>query len=126
MANLVKICLSKGEEKLACHLTNFYEIGIDESLLIRAIETKQFNWLKHVWVMKKHYIGLRSDSDCHKLSLAHLFDVVKYCFEDQQQIKESAMVICNWMLKTDDNMMISLLYHYFDEVALKFIGYYYH
>ena len=62
MANLIKICLYKGEEKLACHLTNFYEIAIDEELLIRAVETKQFQWIKHVWVMKKNWLGVRNDS----------------------------------------------------------------
>ena len=91
MANLIKICLYKGEEKLACHLTNFYEIAIDEELLIRAVETKQFQWIKHVWVMKKNWLGVRNEPLSKKLSLANLFDFVKYCFEDEMQQKECAM-----------------------------------
>jgi len=91
MANLLKICLYKGEEKLACHLTNFYEIAIDEELLIRAVETKQFQWIKHVWVMKKNWLGVRNDPQSKKLTLANLFDFVKYCFEDEMQQKECAM-----------------------------------
>lgn len=45
MANLIKILLFRKEEKLACLLTAYYEISIDNGLIFQAIHNKQYLWL---------------------------------------------------------------------------------
>ena len=42
MTNILKILLFKGEEKLACILTAYYELAIDDDMIFRAIENLHF------------------------------------------------------------------------------------
>jgi hypothetical protein len=59
MANVVKILLYRGEEKLACLLTAYYEISIDEEMIISAIDHGHFDWLNFVFAFGKNYTGVR-------------------------------------------------------------------
>jgi hypothetical protein len=45
LTNILKIILFKGEDKLACVLTAFYEIALEEDMIFRAIEHSQYSWL---------------------------------------------------------------------------------
>jgi len=54
MANLVKILMYRKEMDLACYLTVFYQIAIDEEMVKNAIEMKQFSWLRYVYAFKKN------------------------------------------------------------------------
>jgi hypothetical protein len=45
LTNILKIILFKGEDKLACVLTAFYEITLEEDMVFRAIEHSQYTWL---------------------------------------------------------------------------------
>ena len=58
-ANIIKIFLYRGEEKLACMLTAYYEISIDEEMYLMAIENGNFDWLNYVYAFGKNYIGVR-------------------------------------------------------------------
>ena len=60
MANIVLILLHKGEEDLACFLTAYYELGLEESAILYAIDKGYFKWLDYVWAFGKNYIGRRS------------------------------------------------------------------
>lgn len=59
MANIVKILLYKKEENLACLLTAYYEISIEDTYYYTAVENKNFKWLEFVWAFGKNFIGSR-------------------------------------------------------------------
>jgi len=40
VTNILKILLHKEEEKLGCLLTGYYELAVDEEMVIRAVEMK--------------------------------------------------------------------------------------
>lgn len=63
MTDILKIILFKNDEKLACLLTAFYEIAIDDDMLFRALEKNNFIWLQYVWSFKKNFLGPRSSTD---------------------------------------------------------------
>ena len=49
MANIIKILLFRDEIHLACFLTAFYEICLDEVMIQQAIEQDHYHWLNYVW-----------------------------------------------------------------------------
>lgn len=60
MQNIIKILLFKDEEKVACILTAFYELSLDEDMIFKAIENRHMAWLQYVWAFKKNFIGPKS------------------------------------------------------------------
>lgn len=63
LTNILKILLFKGEEKLACVLTAYYEIALEEDIIYRAVEHGHFQFLQYVWAFKKNFLGQRSEAD---------------------------------------------------------------
>ena len=59
MANIAKILLFKKEEKLACLLTSYYELSIQDEAYYSAVQNKNFKWLEFVWAFGKNYTGSR-------------------------------------------------------------------
>ena len=59
MTNILKIALQKEEEKLACIITAYYEIALEEEMIVRAITNSNYQWLLFVWAFDKNYIGPR-------------------------------------------------------------------
>jgi len=57
MANIVKILLFRGEEKLACLLTAYFEVALDMEMFKCAVENRFFEWLQYVYVFKKNWVG---------------------------------------------------------------------
>lgn len=49
MTNILKIALQKEEEKIACVITAYYEIDLQEEMIIRAITNNNYQWLMYVW-----------------------------------------------------------------------------
>jgi hypothetical protein len=47
--NILRIALNIQEEKIAEMLAAFYYIAIDEDMIVRAIKTRQFAFLKAVF-----------------------------------------------------------------------------
>ncbi|CDW78613.1 UNKNOWN [Stylonychia lemnae] len=124
MTNILKILLFRGEEKLACLLTAYYEIAIDDDMIFRAVENMHFYWLQFVWAFNKNVLGPRNTTDATPITYTQLFDIVKNMYETSSQIKEGIKMICQWLLITDDNILLALLYHYQDNLALDYMGYY--
>eukprot|EP00347_Sterkiella_histriomuscorum_P022855 403336899 len=124
MTNILKILLFKQEEKLACMLTAYYELAIDDDMIFRAIENMHYHWLQFVWAFKKNFLGPRNSVDSTPITYTQLFDIIKNMYESTNQIKEGIRFICQWMLITDDNILLALLYHYQDNLALDYMGYY--
>lgn len=59
MASIVKILLYKKEQKLACFLTAYYELSLEEDSYYLAVDQKYFQWLEYVWAFGKNYVGSR-------------------------------------------------------------------
>jgi hypothetical protein len=57
MTNVLKIALQKEEEKLACIITAYYEVTLEEEMIIRALTSENYQWLFFVWAFDKNYIG---------------------------------------------------------------------
>jgi hypothetical protein len=57
MANIVKILLYRGEEKLACLLTAYYEIALDREMIRAALNSKNYEWLQYVYAFGKNFVG---------------------------------------------------------------------
>ena len=69
MGNIIKILLYKNEEALACYLTAFYEIYIDQNMLEKAIMNNHYVWLNYLWVFKKNKILEKPDEKDKKSSV---------------------------------------------------------
>ena len=63
MTNVLKIALQKEEEKLACIITAYYEVALEEEMIIRALTSENYEWLMFVWAFGKNYIGLRNRAE---------------------------------------------------------------
>lgn len=60
MTNILKIALSKNEEKIACIISAYYEIALEEEMIVRAISKDNYQWLLFTWAFDKNYIGARN------------------------------------------------------------------
>lgn len=49
MTNIIKLALKNEEENIACIATAYYEINLDEDMLIKALAGEKYEWLKYVW-----------------------------------------------------------------------------
>jgi len=56
MANIIRILLYRKEEDLACYLTAFYNIHLDQKLIKQAVHGKFYKWLKFVWAFDKNMV----------------------------------------------------------------------
>ena len=83
MANIVKMLLYRSEISLACTLTAYYEVALDEEMIFSAFEHKHFEWLSYVWAFGKNYIGARRNKGT-KLVFEDLF---KAKFETEKNIQ---------------------------------------
>jgi hypothetical protein len=45
MTNVLKIALQKEEEQLACIITAYYEVIIEQEMIIKALSMDNYNWL---------------------------------------------------------------------------------
>ena len=62
MSNILKVLLftgRNGEEALACLLTAYYEISLDQEMIYQAIDRGHYKWLNYLWAFGKNYIGSR-------------------------------------------------------------------
>lgn len=62
MTSILKILLNKNEEKLACLMTTYYQLALDDDMICRAIEHQHYEWLQYVWVFKKNFLGPRNQA----------------------------------------------------------------
>jgi len=53
--NILRIALNRKEEKIAQVLVAEYQIAIDEQMIIRAVKTRQMNFLYCIWAFNKNY-----------------------------------------------------------------------
>ena len=130
MTNVLKIALTKDEEKIACIITAYYEVALEEEMIIRALANSNYEWLMFVFGFDKNYIGPRHKKDAPAIPIkyVHLFDMIlrHYGLKQYPLAIEKIQVVCDWKIVSTDNILIALLEHHIDEVAIKFMGYYNH
>ena len=128
MATIVRVLLYKGEEKLACLLTAYYEIEFKKEMITSAIEKDHLEWLKYVWAFGKNYEGIRRSGDAEKIKFSALFKQIKNHFSKNMDLQGKDRVltaICNWKSETrKDNILQALLEIQADDLCLKFMGWY--
>lgn len=131
MANIIRILLYKKEEKLACYLTAFYEISLDEELLQSAVNNGYYEWLNYVWAFKKNYTGdIQDPKEKHEIKIEALFGMIhkRYPPDQKDLVTRDRRICCEWYLDNADNHMDdilkALLTHQEDQLALDFMGYY--
>ena len=79
MAGIIKVLLFRKETDLACYLTAFYEIYLDDETIKSAIEFGHFNWLKYLYAFNKNYIGHINTvklADAKQFKLNELFGLI--------------------------------------------------
>ena len=59
MTNILKIALQKEEEMIACIITAYYEVTLEQEMLIKALSMDNFKWLQFLWAFQKNFIGSR-------------------------------------------------------------------
>jgi len=59
MTNVLKIALQKEEEKLACIIIAYYEVTIEQEIIIKALSMDNYMMLKYLWAFEKNYVGYR-------------------------------------------------------------------
>lgn len=81
----------------------------------------------YLYAFNKNYIGLRSRDDSKMISFLDLFDMIKlqYSSNFKKQTAEIRKVL-DWRIQSEDNILVALLGHNFDNLAVKYMGHYSH
>ena len=128
MSNIAKILLFRKEEKLACLLTAYYELSLDEESYYTAVESKNFVWLSFVWAFGKNFIGSRRNPRSNKVNVKALIEIIHKIFAKYpRRIEECCETVCKWKIMGDDdehNVLWALLSEFQELLALKYMGYY--
>lgn len=112
---------------MACVMTAYYEVALQEEMIIRAITCENYEWLFYTWAFDKNYIGQRDSKDAIFITFEQLFDLVKKNYEhDKEKTSQKVMEILEWKIISTDNILKALLIHHFDSIAIDYMGYYNH
>lgn len=111
---------------LACVITAFYEVVVEQEMIIKALAMDNYRWLLFLWVFEKNYIGPRLREDAHRISYEQLFDLIlKQHNENPMEAESHIKEVLDWKILTeDDNVLVGLLVHGQDAIAIDYMGYY--
>ena len=80
-----------------------------------------------IWAFDKNYIGTRNRGEALFIPFEQLFDLIKKQYlNDRKRSAEKIRLILDWKIMTTDNILIALLHHHLDDLAIEFMGYYSH
>lgn len=140
LSQIINILLFRKEEALACYLTAFYKIAINQQLLQYAVNQECYNWLMYMWAFKQNFYDetkkkpkqeglektLKTDGlPDNLITFKDLFGQIKKKERDnveKDRITKEIKICCLWMIDSDDNILSALLYHQEDQLALAFLG----
>lgn len=107
---------------MSCFLLAYYDTDITEDIIMDAINHDLFMLLHYIWAFAKNrHQGGRETF----ISFSELFHIIKINKENQpESIPKHIIQVVNWLVETDDNILIALLEHEYDQIALDYIGYY--
>jgi hypothetical protein len=117
MSNIVRILLYRSEIGLACTLTAYYEVALDEEMIFSAFDHKYFEWLSYVWAFGKNYIGARRNKG-KKLVFEDLFTALKEMKRNSKAAAankffvDTLKIVCKWYTYGDDDILRALLFHF--------------
>ena len=100
MSNILKIALQKNEETVACIITAYYEIELEEDMVVRAITSNNYHWLLFVWAFDKNYIGLRNQKEAIQLTFEQLFELMKKQYTDPIELEKKIKDVIEWKIIT--------------------------
>lgn len=127
MTNVLKISLQGGEERISCIITAYYEVALEEEMIVRALANQNYHWLMFVWAFDKNYVGPRNRDDSHFINFEELFGLIKeHHLESEPTALKKIKVALDWKIISRDNVLIALLSHHLDEMAITYMGYYSH
>ena len=61
------------EEAILCLIVAYYEIYLDQDLIIVSLKDSSYQFLMYVWAFQKNYIGEREPIDAPMISYEKLF-----------------------------------------------------
>ncbi len=61
---------------LACIITAYYEVILEEEMVIRGMSDEHYKWLMFVFAFDKNYIGPRFAEDSSPILFESLFDII--------------------------------------------------
>ena len=119
MTNVLKICLKKEEEMLACVITAYYEVIVELEMVIRALSEDNYKWLQFLWAFDKNFIGPRAKEDSVLFTYDKLFEFIfKQYVESRFMAEKKINEVMEWKVVSNDNILIALLYHNLDDIAI--------
>ena len=112
MSNILKVLLFNEEERLACLLTAYYEVALEQEMIYQAVCNERFKWLNYVWAFGKNWIGIRRNWNGEKfdrkttrksqpriINLVRLFSIIGDLLGETSDRRMKALhTICNWKL----------------------------
>lgn len=127
MTNVLKIALQKEEEKLSCIIIAYYEVTIEQEMIIKALSMDNYLMLQYLWAFDKNYIGQRQREDAIKITFDSLFELINKQHIESSFIAEKYIkAIIDWKIISSDNILIALLAHHQDDLAIQYMGFYSH
>ena len=124
MSDILKVTMILDEEKLGCFIIAYYDTNINYNIILEAVHDNYYDLLHYIWAFGKNLYD-STDKTSVFISYNVLLDIIHIINEkDQEQEKEWIERVVNWLVVTDDNILISLLSHEYDDLALQYIGYY--
>lgn len=111
---------------MACIITAYYEITLEEEMIIRALSSNTYKWLFFVWAFDKNYIGSRHRNGLF-ISYEQLFDLILKQNGGMARLAEPKIKqVVEWKIISADNILKALVNHNLDELAINYMGYYNH
>ena len=125
MSNILKTAMKLEEEKLACYLIAHYDTEIYEEIIVNAIEKDYYMILHYIWAFGKNKHELKNNLGEFILynELFQSIQIVKEGAKLPDEVKKESIDqfvrnVVNWLVITDDNILIALLEHEYDDLAL--------
>lgn len=127
MTNVLRIVLMKHEEKLACIITAYYDFYLEEDTFIASLAHENFEFMHYIWAFGKNYLGDGKRVQENMIQYEGLFEMIKKYFgDDKEDMMAKIRVVLDWRVVSEDNILIALLVHNLDAVAMDYMGYYSH
>ena len=108
MSNIIRILFFKEEEDLACYLTAFYNVHVDEELIKAAIAMDKYKWLNYLWIFKKNKLRTKTTGADGKkeitkstIPFTDLFRLINECCRmDPENKKQEVEMrkVCEWLI----------------------------
>ncbi|CAI2360713.1 unnamed protein product [Moneuplotes crassus] len=115
--NILKHFINTEEERLACILVSRYLVGIDDQIILKALNCEMLELLRVLFTYSKNF-------HCKTLkfySFEYLIDNIK---ESKHNVLPKVESICKWKIKASENLLKCLLESCWDHLAIKYCEFY--